>query len=545
MNRRISAEILIIRQINMKNAVLFGLPLISALCAVFSLPAFEYGFLAWFCLVPFLYALRQVDSIGGAALGFLFGYVYGYGTFAWLPATEGVSQAQFIFLIVPTFSLFYVAFGLLYSQVRPAVSSWIIIVGPALWVALEYARANFFFLSLPWNFFAHSQYRYLSLIQIADITGMYGVSFLVVMVNQFLSQVLEFFSRPGKKGPRDISGSRSAKYWVPSGILIIILIAFTIFYGRQSINMPEEYGHLRVAIVQANVMARDNMSRAEQLEHLKPYRQLSLKAAEKDPDLIIWPASSLPASFRSRVVRRTVQQIARESGTYLLVGGAGVEKLKPRKEGQLPYSNSEFLIGPNGRIKKQYNKIHLVPFNEYLPLQGKIKWPRWITPLELSFIRGEEYTLFEVSEAKFGTPICWEGMFSNLFRHFVKAGANFMVNVTNDGFTGRTAAPYQTLAMTVFRAVENRVVVLRASTTGVSCYISPTGEIVERIRDNNGSDIFVSGILVRDVPLHNTKTFYAMYGDMFAFTAIGVSIAALLVSIYARWRRRSGMRAPV
>ena len=114
-----------------------------------------------------------------------------------------------------------------------------------------------------------------------------------------------------------------------------------------------------------------------------------------------------------------------------------------------------------------------------------------------------------------------------------------MVNVTNDGFTGRTAAPYQTLAMTVFRAVENRVVVLRASTTGVSCYISPTGEIVERIRDNNGNDIFVSGILVRDVPLYNTKTFYARYGDIFAFAAIGVSIVALLVSIYARLRNRS------
>jgi apolipoprotein N-acyltransferase len=395
---------------------------------------------------------------------------------------------------------------------------------------------------LPWNFIAHSQYRYLSLIQISDITGMYGVSFLIVMVNQFLSQVLVFFFRPGRDGPRDISDAGFGKSWIPSSILIIILVAFTVFYGRQRINLPERDGHIRVAIVQANIMAKDNMSPAEQSEHLNAYRQLSLEAGEKGPDLIIWPASSLPAEFRSRVVRRTVQQIARETGTYLLVGGAGVEKFKPRKEGQVPYSNSEFLIAATGRLKKRYNKIHLVPFNEYLPLQGKIKWPRWITPLEFSFIRGEEYTLFEVSEAKFGTPICWEGMFSDLFRRFVKAGANFMVNVTNDGFTGRTAAPYQTLVMTVFRAVENRVVVLRASTTGISCYISPTGEIVERIRDNNGNDIFVSGILVRDVPLYNTKTFYAMYGDIFAFVAIGVSIAALMVSIYTRWRRRSGMR---
>ena len=116
MNSRLSGEILILSQMDMKKVVLLVLTLVSALCAVFSLPAFEYGFLAWFCLVPFLYALRKASVIAGAVLGFLFGYVYGYGTFAWLPATDGVSHAQFIFLIVPTFNLFYVAFGLLYSQ---------------------------------------------------------------------------------------------------------------------------------------------------------------------------------------------------------------------------------------------------------------------------------------------------------------------------------------------------------------------------------------------------------------------------------------------
>jgi apolipoprotein N-acyltransferase len=229
---RHTGENIALGQIRMKEAVLFGLTLVAALGAVFSLPAFEYGFVAWFCLLPFLYALGRVDFIGGAVLGFMFGYVYGYGTFAWLPATEGVSQAQFIFLIVPTFSIFYVAFGLLYSLIRPAVGSWIIIVGPALWAALEYARANFFFLSLPWNFISHSQYGYLTLIQIADITGMYGVSFVVVMVNQFLSQVLAFFFRPGKNRLREISGSSFVNSWISSGILIIILIAGVVFYGR-------------------------------------------------------------------------------------------------------------------------------------------------------------------------------------------------------------------------------------------------------------------------------------------------------------------------
>ena len=225
------------------------------------------------------------------------------------------------------------------------------------------------------------------------------------------------------------------------------------------------------------------------------------------------------------------------------MGGAGVEKRKARKKGQISFSNSEFLIAPNGRVAQKYDKIRLVPFDEYLPMEDKITWPEWITSLTFSFVRGEEYTLFEVNGAKFGTPICWENLFSDLVRRFVKAGAHFMINVTNEGYTGRTSAPYQTLAMTVFRAVENRVPFLRAATTGISCYISPNGEIVERIQDSSGDDIFVSGILVKELPLHTgKKTFYTKYGDVFAFICIGMVALCFLFALYKRWQSRTEPR---
>jgi apolipoprotein N-acyltransferase len=318
--------------------------------------------------------------------------------------------------------------------------------------------------------------------------------------------------------------------------LIITAIGFTLFYGVQKIKLPERDASLRVAMIQANVVTKNRMTLPEQKEHLNAYRQLSLKAAEKSPEIIIWPASSLPARITSTITRRAVQQIARDTGTYLLVGGAGVEKFNSQKEDRVSFSNSEFLYAPTGRVKKKYNKIRLVPFDEYLPLQDKVPWPGWITSLNFSFMRGKEYTLFEVNGAKFGTPICWENLFSDLVRRFVKAGAHFVVNVTNEGYTGRTSAPYQTLAMAVFRAVENRVPVLRAATTGVSAYISPNGEIVERIQGDNGDDLFVSGILVRDVPLHNAKTFYTMYGDIFAFVCIGLVVVSLIVALLTRKR---------
>jgi apolipoprotein N-acyltransferase len=273
----------------------------------------------------------------------------------------------------------------------------------------------------------------------------------------------------------------------------------------------------------------------DQAKHLKVYTRLTRDAAKEKPDLIVWPDSSLPAPIASsRLVRYAVGKLAYETGAFLLAGGAGQEKLGLRKEGYQPYSNSEFLISQSGRIEEQYNKIRLLPFNEYLPLQNTITWPRWITKVEESYLPGEEYTLFKVSDAIFGTPICWENMFSDFFRRFVKKGANFMVSTTNEGFFGPTAFPHQTLAMNIFRAVENRVAIARTTPTGVSCFISPDGKIVEKVQDMNGEDLFVSGFIVWDVPLSNKKTFYTVYGDIFAYISIGVAALIIMVSL---WRK--------
>ena len=517
----------------MKKSALLLLPALSALCATLSLPAHDYGFLAWVALVPLLFALRRSGMLAGAALGFVYGYVFGLGSFWWLPGTEEVGLAQFLLVIVPSFALFYLPFGLFYSLLNPVMDTWMILFAPALWVGAEYMRAHLFFLAMPWNFIGHSQYQYLTVIQIADITGVYGVSFLIVMVNQLVAQGAEFLLKQGKSPLRS---------WIVCPVTVTVLVGLTLFYGWNKRTPSQKTGHIRAALVQANALARDNMTVPEQRNHFNTYRRLTLEAAKQSPDLIIWPASSLPAPFSSSLVRRTVRQIAREAGTCLLVGGAGIEKFKSRKKGQAPYSNSEFLIKPDGRLEKRYDKIQLVPFNEYLPLQGIIPWPRWITTLKYSFIPGDKYTLFEVSGSKFGAPICWEGLFSDLFRRFVKAGANFMVNVTNEGYTGRSAAPYQTLAMTVFRAVENRVVVLRAATTGISCFIAPDGAIIRRIQDQKGNDLFVSGIMVRNVPLYHAGTSYTMHGDWFAFAAIVVTLAGLLAAVLRRRQIRSQMR---
>jgi apolipoprotein N-acyltransferase len=312
-----------------------------------------------------------------------------------------------------------------------------------------------------------------------------------------------------------------------------------LLYGWRRTGAPEGSERLRVALVQANVVPTDNMSVSEQKEHLETYGRLTREAATSKPALIAWPTSSLPAPMGvSRVVSHAVRTLARETGCYLLVGGAGQEKFEPPQEGYLPYSNSEFLIAPSGRLAGKYDKIRLLPFNEYIPLQGKIRWPQWITTLKKSYLSGKEYTLFRVSGAQFGAPICWENMFPDFFRRFVKDGAHFMVSVTNEGFWGRTSAPYQTLAMNVFRAVENRVTIVRATTVGVSAFINPEGEILERVQDDDGKALFVSGFLVRDVPLAHSKTFYTVHGDVFSYAVMAIAVLMILVSFYPqRWTR--------
>jgi apolipoprotein N-acyltransferase len=279
---------------------------------------------------------------------------------------------------------------------------------------------------------------------------------------------------------------------------------------------------------------------AEQVAHLEAYDRLTRQAAEARPDLIVWPSSSLPAPVSgSRLIQWAIPKIARETDAYLLVGGAGGEKLGPRAPGQLPYSNTEFLVAPSGRFEAQYSKMRLTPFDEYLPLDGLVRWPGWLTSLRASYRPGTEPTVFQVGEARFGVPICWETTFPDVARRFAQAGARFIVVATNEGFFGATSGPYQTLAMTTFRAVENRMAVIRAATTGVSAFIDARGRVVRRVTDARGRDLGVAGTIVWDVPLSTTRTFYTAHGDVFAWAASGLAGALLAGTLLARRVRRA------
>jgi apolipoprotein N-acyltransferase len=218
-----------------------------------------------------------------------------------------------------------------------------------------------------------------------------------------------------------------------------------------------------------------------------------------------------------------------------LLGSSHHQKFKGKKSKTAKYLNSAYLIPPEKEIASQrYDKIRLLPFGEYLPLKEKIPWSYIKVPDIGTYTPGDKFTLFTLSDVKFGVTICWENIFPDLVRQFVKDGAQFIVNITNEAWFGETAAPYQFVAMNVFRAVENHVYVVRCANTGVSCFIDPYGRIVDRIKDENDKDIFVRGVLTGSVIPQKTQTIYNRFGDWLVWCSFFVSFMLLLVAVFRR-----------
>jgi len=515
----------------MKTLSSFLPAILSAALVILSTPPSGFFWIAFTALAPLLFVLRESSLVRAAALSFLFGYLHGIGIFWWLTSVEGVGLELYLLVLAPLYALYYTAFGVSYNLMACAFPRLTFLLGPALWVSVEFIRAHMFFLALPWNLLGHTQHAVLPVIGIADLTGVYGVSFLLVLVNEVVSRWLETVL--SKKQSNKFSRQHQwSSLKVPTAVAVLSLI-FTVSWSVAPGQVDNQAETVRLALLQPNVVTSEIMSYQDQNDHLEIYSTFTREAAGRDADLIAWPASSLPGSLSSRIVKAHLRELIKDLNTYLLVGWAAGQKLSPAEGKKERYANTEFLFNADGRPGGRYNKQHLVPFNEYLPLDDLIHWPRWVTTLEGNYRPGERNTLFVLKKAKFGVPICWESLFPDLFRRFVKEGANFMVNVTNEAYMGDTAGPYQTHAMNVFRAVENRITLARVSATGISSFIGPDGRVLETVRDADGKELFVPGILVRDIPLLKERTFYTMHGDLFAWAMIAVTIVLLAVSIRA------------
>lgn len=502
-----------------------GLACLSAGLLLLSFPKFDLSILAWVGLVPLLVALEGKSLRRAFFLAYLAGLIAFLGISYWLWAVPDyrVIDGILLCLYLPQYVSVW---GLTLNWIRKRTGASLALAAPPLWVTLEYIRSHLSFLSLPWALMGHSQYSHPTLIQISSITGVYGLTYLIVLVNAAIAEVMISLRR----GPPEPLSPLLVARWFPASLIIAgVLLAATSFYGLSVLSRGIDGRRITIAAIQGNIPQDTKWNASYQQLILDRYAGLTHQAAQQRPALIVWPETAVPGDVRHRPeLQRKVAEVAIEAKTHLLVGSSEYAKFSDRRfEGR--YYNSMFLFEPDGKIAGQYRKIALLPFGEYEPLNNVFHWPKAIVSSVGKFLPGNEYTVFRVGDTSFGAVICWEIIFPDLFREFVKRGARFIVNGTNDAWFYE-AFPYQLLAMSTFRAVENRVPVVRAANTGITAFIDPFGRIEPRLRGPGQKELFVEGFLVGTIALSDERTFYTRFGDLFAFLQIAACAVLLLYS---------------
>ena len=285
---------------------------------------------------------------------------------------------------------------------------------------------------------------------------------------------------------------------------------------------------LRVALIQGNIPQDIKWEPKFQEETVRTYTDLTSRTWSVHPELIIWPETATPFFFQDSLnFQARILDLAQKMGAPLLFGSPAFD----RKGREIHYYNSAFLISPEKKILGRYDKVHLVPFGEYAPLSGILGFTREIIGAMGDFHSGEEVVNLALPQGKFGVLICYEAIFPDLTRRFVDKGAQFLVNITNDAWFGRTAAPYQHISMARLRAIENRVSIARAANTGVSGFIDPAGRLV------TSSEIFTKAILSGTIYLRKGSSFYTRFGDLFSYLCLGYTALFLIIIRFRRDNR--------
>jgi len=504
-----------------------------------SFPPAELSFFAWIALVPLFISILISDMFKALACALLCAGVFFALHFLWVFEVSNYNILHHILLDI-YFSAYVVVFAGLLLYVRASQGQLpALLMAPFLWVVLEYLRSNAGFLALPWGLLGHSQYTNINTIQIASITGAYGISFMVVLVNSAITAIL---IPPASRFLRiEFPSTLSPKKRNLFVGIVFGLVALSIAYGWNLINQKLAGSEYKISVIQPNIDQRIKWDKKSAPIIVKKLYNLTSIAAQNEPWMIVWPETATPRSINiDHELRRQITEMAVASKANLMIGSSQVQKFKLDNPKNAKYLNSAYLIPPNGDSPnfQRYDKMKLMPFGEYLPKGNKIPWHYIKVPNVGSFIPGKERKIFLIDGIEFGTTICWENIFPDFVRRYVKNGAQFIINITNEGWFGASSAPYQFLSMSVMRAVENQVYIVRCANTGISCFIDPHGRITKRVADPDGNETFVSGVITGTVVPQKDKTFYTEFGDWFVWLCLTVSIIFIVMATTNRLKGR-------
>ena len=497
---------------------------LSSVLFAFSFPSFlihsGIPFLAFFSMIPVFITVHRMSFAKAPFYGLYFG-VLSYAIFNyWLSSFHPLT----IFIIPLLYACYYFV---LFPVMKLAVTlfpkmNWLVLA--VLWTAYEYLRTKGF-LGYSYGVIGYSQYLVTPLVGLSSLTGVWGVSFLIIVPSSLAGYIL----RNGKISLEEFY-FQSRK---PLSVYLLVLSAVFI-YGSISAVDYSSSRKWKVAMIQQNIDPWQGGVKTY-AESLKRLIRQSDKALSENPEIVVWsetsfvPAIEWHTKYRTdkdtfRIVRKLKDYLSSQNVPFV-VGNDDGQLISDENGNSVRIDYNAAILFEKGELVKRYRKTHLVPFTEHFPYKKQLPWMYdLLVDFDTHFWeKGKEYTVFENSGVKFSTPICFEDTFGYLSRKFINSGADVIVNMTNDSWSGSVASEVQHMMHAVFRAAENRRSVIRSTNGGITCVIDPNGKIIHKI------DPFIEGYLVADVPVYtDTQTVYTRFGDWFGLAAVILSL--LLIS---------------
>jgi apolipoprotein N-acyltransferase len=490
-----------------------------------SFPKFGHPACAWLALTPLMVAVAREPLVRGRRaflLGLSSGAVYFAGTLYWLVETMttfgGLPAALALVaagVLVAYLSLFPAAFALILSRLRRTLGPRALMLAPAIWVATELGR-QYVWDGFPWALLGYSQVTVLPIAQVASVLGVYGLSALLALVATAIAYLI-------------LDRGRTAWRVAAAVAAVIVLTAAWGEWRLRSSTLLAAGEPVRVAVLQGNVAQEDKWNPANRQAISDGYLSMTRQALAQGATFVLWPESATPLPFEQDIlVGSAIRRLAVESKATFLIGSDQIEPVKvaaPGEQAQSRNYNAAFLVKPDGTVGAVYRKMHLVPFGEYVPLQSLLFFAGPIVGALADFspfTPGDLPVLLPVGRHVASTAICYEVIYPNLIRRFVRDGSELLTTITNDAWYGRSSAAFQHWDQASMRAIEEGRYLARAANTGISGFVDPYGRIITT------TALFEPAVVVRDIRFLTDRTIYNRIGDLVAWLSLALTVAALL-----------------
>jgi len=504
---------------------------------ILCIPAALSGILIWFAfpgggrlwpllfvvLVPLLVVIRKGTVKEAGLCGFVFGIVHFLFLLYWIMAVleqygdlHWSISALALVLLALYMSIYFLIFGILARYISLALPAGAVLwMLPTLWVGIDWIR-GILFTGFPWMDLGYGLWEKTGFIQIADLFGHHGVTWMIVFTNSLLAILLT------KKQ------TLTANFFLISSLILVF--GSGAIYSKQRITeithalSGQNIKKMRVGIVQGNIDQSVKWSASQQEKTVDNYLALSHTLfADKSVELLVWPETALPFYPQNNEYMKPLGEMTFKYDTALLSGAPWYEIIDPKAR-KVAFFNSAFLLDSAGQFSGKYFKSHLVPFGEYVPLKKLLPFLAPLVEAAGDFSAGKVEEPLVWRDSRIGVLICFESVFPEISRKWVLSGANMLVNLTNDAWYGRSSAPHHSLAMAVFRAVETRRSLVRSANTGISAFINLLGRVESR------SELFQPYGFSADVMLFEETTFWTRYGYLFGPLCLFLGVTAASVA---------------